>query len=271
MTGRRRNKKGRDRQSKVDLSVMSPEERRQYKKKMRRIKEGKKKRRRAIVLWGALLLCLVIFVISQRKKLPSAEEMTSSIKENANGLMSVGGGFFDNDAEYESPSANTAAVRVEEAPVDPDYSVYEGKVDDLSPMATGTPLDVMHGRSAVDLSQVEDAQRANSAKAAMISNSYFDGTAQRVNSYLQNYGEGKWHALRGVTGDICVFYDGERTVHKTYEGNDGTIESNETVPFKIVFTVYEDGTFVVTDASEDGKSVDDMETYLKGIVSSGNN
>ena len=269
MTGRRPRKRRRDREESIDLSIMSPEERRAYKKRMRRIRESRKKRRRAIVLWGLLFICILVFVITRKDRLPDLEEVKSSIKENSNGLMSVGGAGFDSDAGYESLSDNSAAATVQEAPVDPDYSLYQGKVD-LPPMAAGTPLDVMHGRAGVDLSQVDEAQRAASAKAAMISNSYFDGTIQKVNSYLQNYGEGQWHALRSVTGDICVFYDGERTEHKTYEGNDGTIESNEVIPFKIVFTVYEDGTFVVTDASENGSSVEDLESYLKSMVSNAN-
>ncbi len=268
MTGRRRRNKRRDRDDHIDLSVMSPQERRMYKKRMKRIREGKKKRRRAVILWGALFICLVVFVVTRKDKLPDVSQVTSSIKENANGLMSVGGAGFDSVDDGASLSDNSAQARaVADAPVDPDFSAYKGKVDLPPNSAAGTPLDVMRGQAGVDLSTLSEDERAFSAKAAMMTNSYFAGTVQTVNSYLQNYGEGKWHALRSVTGDICVFYDGERSERKVYEGNDGTIESVEKIPFKIVFTMYEDGSFVVTDASENGSSVEDMESYLKGIVS----
>ena len=138
----------------------------------------------------------------------------------------------------------------------------------MSAIDASKPLDVTSGKAAVDLTQAGNSMgQIQAAKSAMESCSYFTGTNQPVNSFFQAYGPGTWHGIKDVADNICVFYEGIHVESETYLDDDGNQQiENRDVPFKVVFVVYEDGSFSVTDAVENGRNIDDIEQYLKKIV-----
>lgn len=246
---------------------LSPEEisERERREKRRRIRRRKRKAMSTLLLF--LVLLALIFIFVHRKKSQESDEGGTSIAQTDSGLMAVGEAGA---SMTESTGAAQPAETVSEDMVLPQAGGYEGAVDPLSVITPSAPVDVTRGRAAVDLTQIEGGgyKKVQSAKAAMATSAYFTGTTDTVNTCLQRYGEGEWHAIRDVMGEICVFFEGVHIRKRTYQTGEVTenLERSEEVPFRVVFTVYDDGSFMVTEVSEGDEGVDDWEAWLKALL-----
>lgn len=261
---RRRRERMRER-----LEEMSPAQRKRF------IAQRKRKQRRKSMLRTVFTLLLfaaavwAAFALGKGKSGNANTEEQSTIGQSKMGLPNAGAGHRNESTALDgSPAADILsppgeAVLLENGP-------YEGAVDISALLVPGAPLSVTKGQAAIDLSLVEGSsiQKVHAAKQAMAQASYFQGTMQTVDSYMRAYGEGDWHGIQDVSGDVCVFYDGVREGVQQPLGADGEqLEPVYTeVPFRVVFTVYEDGSFQVIEAYEDGALIDDYEAFLSEIV-----
>ncbi len=242
---------------------MDEEERLRRKKKIMMKKKRAKQRQKRfmLLLWAAFMLLLIFLVVSHKKE-DTGE--TSSIVQGDEGFVSVGEAGVDRS----SLSQNGAPAPAVDPMAGVDPLSYEGAVDVSLAMNTAVAPDLTEGRAAVDLSAVDgDLQRVASAKRAMASAAWFTGTATTVDSYLRSYGEGSWHAIRDAMGEICVFYQGKHPRQTTITDDEGERTKTVEVPFKVVFTVFEDGSFVVNEAYENGEAPEDLGDWLEGVAS----
>ncbi len=242
---------------------MTKEERIRARKRAKRRAQIKRKRQFYLLLFVLFLILIIFFVVKNRKSKDTASEAAA-----AEGLPTAGAAIGESRAVYgdgDMMEESTSASSPEASGV---TGGFQGATDMMSAIDMSKGLNVTEGKAAVDLTQAgNSASQINSAKSAMELCSYFTGTNQPVNSYFQAYGAGSWHGIKDVSDNICVFYEGVHVEQESYTDDDGNEQiDNIDVPFKIVFMVYEDGSFVVTEASENGKNVDDIEAYLKKIV-----
>lgn len=254
------------------LEQMSPKQRRRYIARRRQAIARKKLLR---MMGGLLFLAVAVYIafsIGKGKSDKAAEEEKSTIGQTRMGLPNAGAGQRNEVTALEGTANSSDDTYMQPAgeAVPIENGQYEGAVDISALLVPGAPLDVTKGQAAVDLSLVteESIKKVQSAKAAMMQASYFQGTSQTVNQYLSAYGEGEWHGIQDVSGDICVFYEGSREVIERPVGADGQeLEPvYRDVTFRILFTVYEDGSFQVIEVYEDGTLIDDYESYLMNIV-----
>jgi|GEM_PF-7105419 len=250
---------------KIDIRDLTPEQKRRLKQKRRQMKL--KKRRQRLLVIGFVVIAIILGVIILHKPTKKVEESESTISKSEQGLPIVGAGeshhtatTLDGAAAGFLPAVNTADMS----------TAYSGAVDISEFLSSGSPVDVTSGRAAIDLTLVEgsNVQKVQAAKQAMAQASYFTGTYQTINTYLQAYGEGSWRGIQGVDGDVCIFYEGnhEETITRMGAGEDSTNLQNVKEHFKVVFTVYEDGSFEVQEVQKDGELLDDYETFLREIV-----
>lgn len=250
---------------KINMRDLTPEQRRRLKLKRRKLKQKRKRQRLLAIAFLAVAVILGIIILNRPEKTLQEEE--STITKSAQGLPVVGAGeshhtatTLDGSAAGFVPAVNTVDMSSE----------YAGAVDISEFLASGSPLDVTTGRAAIDLSSIDgsNVQKVQAAKQAMAQASYFTGTYQTVNTYLQAYGEGSWRGIQGVDGDVCIFYEGnhEETITLMGAGEDSANMQNVSVHFKVVFTVYEDGSFAVQEVHKNGELLDDYEEFLRDIV-----
>ncbi len=241
---------------------MTKEERIRARKRAKRRAQIRRKRRFYLLLFVLFLALIIFFVVKNRKTKDTTSEAASEGMPTAGAAMGESRAVYgDGDMtenQTEAPAVNLSGTT----------GSYAGATDIMSAIDTTKGLDVTNGKAAVDLTQAGNSMgQINAAKSAMETTSFFTGTNQSVNTYFQAYGAGSWHGIKDVSDNICVFYEGVHVEQESYTDDDGNEKiDNIDVPFKIVFMVYEDGSFVVTEASENGKNVDDIEAYLKKIV-----
>ncbi len=236
----------------------------------RRKRAVKRMRRSLLILVLLILAVLVVFISSHKKKQETEEaEKIAGVNYDGQGLMSVGeasalGSFFEED-ETDSVSDGSVTEQVQAVKAE---GIYEGMVDINTLIDPGAALDVTSGQAAVDLTEVDRASRVISAKAAMRNMSFFTGCRKTVDSCLRSYGEGEWYGIRDVTEELRIFYDGIHREEQSYIGGEDNEEHTimTEVPFKVVFTVFEDGSFVVRQITEDGDNVDDLRGWLERLV-----
>ena len=241
---------------------LSEEEIRRLRARRKRKKIMRIKRR----IYGGILLIIIIlvlvFVIKNRNKDGGESVSENSVLPSsgaADSTESIGGG-------YEGEMTDSDPFKQDEA-ADMYYGVsYNG----VAVMNLAVPLDVTSGRAAVDLSSVSmnNVSKVQAAKQAMAKQAYFAGTSRTVNDCMESYGDGKWHAIVDISGDVCAFYDGVHIESNTYtdvSGNTVTSYGNE-APFKVTFIIFEDGSFVVQSVEKDGALVDDYRAFLEQIV-----
>lgn len=241
------------REERTDMPISEMQRRR----RRRRQKEIARKKRRfySIVLMVILVLIAVVVLANQKKR---TEGEIDNFVEEAKAPRRVQEDTEVTSGYNGSEIADMAFVTGE----------YPGAVDISELLTPGAALDTTRGQAAVDLSKVEtNMGKVQSAKAAMKQKSYFVGTSQTVDSYLQAYGAGEWFGIMDVSGDVCVFYEGKKE-EKITTGNLDEDISVATVEntFKIVFVVYEDGSFSVQQISVNDSLVDDYQTFLNNIV-----
>lgn len=205
-----------------------------------------KRRRRAYAL---LLICVFVGVaiIFYRA---GAKKGEKSVSGNALATAGAGAGESTTDSEY-STGYNA------------DYSLgeYTGlgtMTDSISNNSAFNPranmkLDVSTGVANVDLKIVEEngGDVLNSAKDAMQNRAYFTGCSTTVNNILTMYApDGKWHAIKTTSSQICVFYSGH----------------HERDEFKVTFMLYNDGTFYLQDVSINNELLSDPIVYITEIL-----
>ncbi len=229
------------------------------------------RRRRRLLLFVILLLVVftAVFLYSHKKSDPSGAVSTDYEDDS---YMAVGEAAIThtpgNGGASGSISYNSVSISGNGSTGYIPGGMYEGILDVASAIRLSDEPDVTAGRAAVDLTNVERTKRVFSAGAAMEQRAFFTGTGKTVDQYLRKYGEGTWHAIRDVSDDIIVFYEGTRlsTGHRVGGDDSEQRARTEEIPFKISFVVYEDGSFVVREISEDGKVVDDIRAFMEQVV-----
>lgn len=244
---------------------------------IRRLKKRRKQRKIRILkrrIYACLFL-LIAVVVAVFIFVHRGRDNKSTVSENG-GMPTSGAADSIGSANFDGNYEEVAPINNEEQEYDA-YKVYDSE----SIMRPNEPLDVTRGYSALSSSVSENGSdtevestvmRVMSAKAAMAQASYFPGTTRTVNDYLSSYGEGAWHGIEGVQGQMCIFYEGVHITSSTYTDVSGnTITSyGEEEPFKVNFIVYEDGSFIVQGIENAGVRVDDYKSFLEAIVRNGN-
>lgn len=233
----------------------------------RRARRKRQMRRRQRFFTTLFILFGILFaaIIFLNKKPEEQEE--SSIGTTAQGLPGAGA----MTSLPASPSANNVNTVVPyQVNVGDNLGMYPGYADISERLTPGAALDVTKGVAAVDLDQVNGGiiEKAASAKAAMAASSYFTGCMQTVNTIMNAYGEGQWYAVMDASDNMEVFYEGMHPMRVLVNGErDGEeIYKTVNVPFKVVFTMYEDGSFYVKEFVQDGAVVDDYEAVLTAMI-----
>lgn len=239
----------------TDMSIAQMQRRR----RRRRQKELARKKRKFYMTILLVLLVMIFAVIAANKKKPEKEEalisqddrgLSSDVPENRVVTSDYNGTAYSGNGDLEV------------------VGEYPGAKDIAELLTIGGTVDTTAGQSAVDLSMLDsDFEKVQSAKAAMKQKSYFTGTTQTVDSYLQSYAPGEWYGIMDAAGDVCVFYEGEREERISVgSADEGLAQTTVHTKLKVVFIVYEDGSFMVQGVSIDDAQVDDYQEYLMNII-----
>lgn len=259
---RKRMQKGKRRRRRVPIEDMTREEL----IRARRIARQKQMMRNKRRFYRILLLLFVIFAAAVFFVFRGGANGAASVSENDADSIRKGVGADFGDSFVRERETE------EEQPLD-DKRGTEAALS-LSANMTGVidttkPLDVTAGRVGLPMEAVSSNKVMMPViKAAMKAQSYFTGSSKSVDSILEAYGEGEWHGIRSVAGDIVVFYEGTHIETQSSVDEDGNLVTKQvaSVPFKVEFLVYEDGSFVVTGFYENGVAIDDYAEKLLEII-----
>ena len=222
--------------------------------------------RRITFLLIVVFVALIFFFIGRQRSEEDKEGKSVSEILDDRGYIAVGEAAVTGDTLSRTVSGPSLrrTVSGQEGVV----GYYDGMREISYALHPEDEIDLTSGFAAVELSQVERTKRVFAARAAMEQRAFFTGTTKNVDYYLRKYGEGNWYGIRDVSDGLVIFYEGIHLAAGSYISGDDKEPKMKTreIPFKVSFTVYEDGSFVVREITENDEAVDDWVKWMGDVV-----